>query len=119
MARRKDLEDMVIEWAAWHCRVIDSSIIGYPHQTAEARIRGGGLGGSGNKGSKVPHVMMHGAIKIVDRAVRAMPSAAADAIKRKYCYSDGEPIKRSGAFNRRINEAFAWIEAAFVFVPFE
>jgi len=119
MARRKELEFVVMEWAEWHCRVIDSSIIGYPHQTAEARIRGGGLGGSGHKGSKVPNVMMHGAVKVVDRAVRAMPSAAADAIKKKYCYSESEPIKASGAFNRRIAEAFAWIEAAFVFVPFE
>jgi hypothetical protein len=115
MSRRQtkqQIEEIIIEWANWQCRMLDTSCIGYPSMTPDARMRNGVMDMGSGAGSRAPNVNMYGIIKTVDRAIRVMPSNLRQAIEMKYCNEWDESVKPSGSFNRRLDSAFTWIEAS-------
>jgi hypothetical protein len=90
----------VVTWSEWLDRHIESSAIGYPSSTAEARAGEGG--GSGKACSRCPDVMMPGHVAIVDRAVRIMPDELSVVLIRKYRQND--KVSR-----RKLDEALTWL----------
>ena len=111
---KQQIEELIIEWATWQCRMLEQSSIGYPKMTPEARMREGVLRINGGSGSRAPNVSMYGLIKTVDRVMRLMPLNVRQAIEERYCGTWDETKKPSGSLQRRLDVGFAWIESALV-----
>jgi len=85
----RDIVARVNEWADWSVR-LQSSGLGYPSCTAEARAH---AGGRRPPGPRVPHIAMNPRAVEVDRAIRNMPAEMAALIKHKHVDGTGTALE--------------------------
>lgn len=85
----RDIVARVNEWAAWSVR-LDSSGLGYPSSTAEARTNGGG---KRPPGPIVPNLVMNRWAVEVDRAMRNMPADMREIVKARHLGQGSERDK--------------------------
>ena len=91
---------LVVGWAEWLDRHVETSVIGYPSSTAEARAGEGA--GCGDGKSKCPEVMMPAHVAVVDRAIRVMPNALYVVLVKKY--------QKQGKVSRhKLDESLTWL----------
>lgn len=85
----RDIVARVNEWADWTLR-LQSSGLGYPSCTAEARTTGGSKRAPG---PIVPNVVMNPWAVEVDRAIREMPDEMAALIRHKHLSDTGTALE--------------------------
>lgn len=87
----RDIVSRVNEWADW-CIRLQSSGLGYPSCTAEARAH---AGGRRPPGPCVPNIAMSPRAVEVDRAIRNMPPEMAALIRHKHLSDGGTMLERA------------------------
>lgn len=85
----RDIVARVNEWAAWSVR-LESSGLGYPSSTAEARTNGGG---KRPPGPIVPNLVMNRWAVEVDRAMRNMPDDMRALLRHKHLSERGTTLE--------------------------
>jgi hypothetical protein len=103
------LENRLYEWAEWESRIMETSSIGYPNTTMEAKMSDGVLVSGSNSMSKsrCPEVMIPRHLKAVDNIVSRMPSTLQTAMKYNY----GRQIKFKPS-KHHLNSAHYWLLGA-------
>jgi len=98
----RNTHNAVLDWAQWIVQHIESSAIGYPSKTVEARMMK--EGGTGKAPAKciVPDVMMPHYVAVIDRAVRSMPAELYAIIELKY-------LKTGHPSRHKVDAALTWI----------
>ena len=99
----RDIVARVNEWAQWRVR-LDSSGLGYPSQTAEARAQ---TGQASRAGPIVPNIPMNRWAVEVDRAMRQMPADMRLLLEHKHLSTGGTMLElaRAYAMSRHISLA--------------
>jgi hypothetical protein len=88
------LEDRLYEWATWDERMIDSSSLGYPKRTADARLRDGGTHG-GTPTTLVPNLDTPRHLRAVDAAVATLPNDLRKTLTNHYRGNEDKTKKHS------------------------
>jgi hypothetical protein len=88
MARKSSIplvvEDRIYEWVNWERGMLETSSIGYPHETMESKLSRGVITDSGNTSSRTPEVLVPRHLQVIDHVMTRMPPKLQAALISHY-----------------------------------